>query len=182
MHDHTPTFAAIDFETADNGRDSACALAIVRAQGRRIVETASYLIRPPRREFIFSYLHGITWEDVAGEPTFKQLWPEIGRGLSGVDFLVAHNAGFDRSVLYRCCEEAGLEPPPLDFHCTVKVAKHVWRLQHASLPCVCDYLGIGLHHHDPESDAAACARILIAALGSGRELPPVLGVRRRGRA
>jgi DNA polymerase-3 subunit epsilon len=178
MHNRAPIFVAIDFETADFGRDSACALAIVRVHGQRIVEKTSLLIRPPRRDFVFSYLHGITWEDVVGEPTFKQLWPRIARELSGVDFLVAHNAGFDRSVLRQCCERARVEPPPHDFHCTVKVAKHIWRLRHASLPHVCDYLGIDLKHHDPESDALACARILIAALGSGRELPPVLGVRR----
>jgi len=173
-----PTFAAIDFETADYGRDSACALAVVRVQGRRIIERSTHLIRPPRRDFVFSYLHGITWADVAGEPTFRELWPTIARELADVDYLVAHNAGFDRSVLYQCCERARVAPPPQDFHCTVKVAKHLWRLRHASLPHVCDYLGIGLQHHDPSSDALACARILIAALESGRELPPVLGARR----
>ncbi len=89
-------FAAIDFETADFGRDSACALAIVRVHGSRIVGASSYLIRPPRRSFVFTYLHGISWEDVADKPTFGQLWPRIERDLAGVDFLVAHNASFDR--------------------------------------------------------------------------------------
>jgi DNA polymerase-3 subunit epsilon len=178
MSDSTPAFAAIDFETADYERDSACALAIVRVRGGSIVGKSSYLIRPPRRDFVFSYLHGITWEDVAKEPTFKQLWPTIERELADVDFLAAHNAGFDRSVLYRCCERAGCDPPGHHFHCTVKVAKHVWRLPRAPLPHVCGYLGIDLQHHDPESDATACARILIAALETGRELPPFLGARR----
>jgi DNA polymerase-3 subunit epsilon len=178
MSDKAPTFAAIDFETADYGRDSACALAIVRVRGSRIVGKSSYLIRPPRRDFVFTYIHGITWEDVAREPTFKQLWPTIARELADVEFLVAHNAGFDRSVLYHCCELAGFDPPAHHFHCTVKVAKHIWRLRRAPLPHVCGYLGIELQHHDPESDAMACARILIAALESGKELPPFLGVRR----
>jgi DNA polymerase-3 subunit epsilon len=178
MPSQTPIFAAIDFETADYGRDSACALAIVRVCGSRIVGKSCYLIRPPRRDFVFTYIHGITWEDVAKEPTFKQLWPVIERELEGVDFLVAHNAGFDRSVLRHCCEQVGCEPPPHHFHCTVKVAKQIWRLRHGSLPHVCEYLGIELQHHDPESDAMACARILIAALESGKELPPYLGVRR----
>jgi DNA polymerase-3 subunit epsilon len=171
-------FAAIDFETADYGRDSACALAIVRVHGSRIIGTSSYLIRPPRRTFIFTYLHGIAWEDVADKPTFGQLWPRIERDLAGVDFLVAHNASFDRSVLHRCCEHAGHEPPPFAFHCTVKVARHVWGISPAALPNCCEHLGIRLRHHDPESDAAACARIFIAALKSGSPLPSHLGPRR----
>ena len=59
-----PVFAAIDFETADYGRDSACAVAVVRVERSEIVDRVRYLIRPPRRHFVFSYLHGITWDDV----------------------------------------------------------------------------------------------------------------------
>ena len=36
----SPTFAAIDFETADYGRDSACAVAVVRVEGGVIVDRA----------------------------------------------------------------------------------------------------------------------------------------------
>ena len=35
-----PTFVAIDFETADYGRDSACALALVRVEAGVIVQRA----------------------------------------------------------------------------------------------------------------------------------------------
>jgi DNA polymerase-3 subunit epsilon len=31
------------------------------------------------------------------------------------------------------------------------------------LPDVCSYLGLPLRHHDPASDAEACAQIVIAA-------------------
>jgi DNA polymerase-3 subunit epsilon len=57
---YSPTFAAIDFETADYGRDSACAVAVVRVEGRVVVDRVRYYIRPPRRHFVFSYLHGIS--------------------------------------------------------------------------------------------------------------------------
>jgi len=57
-------FAAIDFETADYGRDSACALSVVILENGKVVKKAFSLIRPPRRDFVFSYLHGITWGDV----------------------------------------------------------------------------------------------------------------------
>ena len=61
MHRKSP-FVAIDFETADYQQDSACAVALVRVEGSQIVQRHHFLIRPPRQRFIFSYLHGITWE------------------------------------------------------------------------------------------------------------------------
>ena len=54
------TFVAIDFETADHGPDSACAVGLVRVSGNRIVKRKYYLIRPTRRSFFFTPVHGIT--------------------------------------------------------------------------------------------------------------------------
>lgn len=70
-----PTFVALDFETADYSPDSACALGLVRVENHQIVERTYSLIKPPRQRFVFTYLHGITWEDVANQPTFAELWP-----------------------------------------------------------------------------------------------------------
>ncbi|MBE3039267.1 MAG: 3'-5' exonuclease [Chloroflexi bacterium] len=160
-------FAAIDFETADCGRDSACAVGVVRVERNKIVERVYHLIRPPRRHFVFTYLHHITWDDVADAPTFRQVWPSLRKTLEGVEFLAAHNAGFDKAVLNACCERARLRPPAHSFHCTMRIARHVWNVRPAALPDVCKKLRIGLDHHDPASDAHACARILIAAIKAG---------------
>ena len=70
-----PTFVALDFETADYSPDSACALGLVRVENHRIVERTYSLIKPPRRRFVFTYLHGITWEDVAHQPTSPNYGP-----------------------------------------------------------------------------------------------------------
>jgi len=158
-----PTFVALDFETADYPRDSACALGLVRVENHRIVRRTYHLIRPPRRRFCFTYLHGITWEDVAHQPTFAELWPSLTPFLEDVDFLAAHNASFDRSVLQRCCETAGLTPPGLPFECTVRLARQTWNIFPTKLNNVCDHLGIPLKHHQADSDAEACALIVIAA-------------------
>jgi DNA polymerase-3 subunit epsilon len=40
-------FLALDFETANYYRDSACALGLVRVENNEIVDRASFLIRPP---------------------------------------------------------------------------------------------------------------------------------------
>ncbi len=161
--DQGPTFVALDFETADYSPDSACALGLVRVENHRIVRRTYRLIKPPRRRFVFTYLHGITWEDVAGQPTFAELWPSLTPILEGVDFLAAHNASFDRSVLEKCCEAAGLDPPSIPFRCTVQLARRTWNIRPTKLNNVCDYLGITLKHHHAASDAEACALIVMAA-------------------
>jgi DNA polymerase-3 subunit epsilon len=158
-----PTFVALDFETADYYPDSACALALVRVENHQIVERAYSLIKPPRRRFVFTYLHGITWEDVAHQPSFGELWPTYAPMLAGIDFLAAHNASFDRSVLRCCCENAGLKPPRTPFRCTVQLARQTWDIYPTKLNHVCDRLGITLKHHQAASDAEACALIVIAA-------------------
>lgn len=156
-------FVAIDFETADNGADSACAVGLVRVEALQVVRKEVVLIRPPRSRIVFSYLHGITWEMVADAPDFAGIWPQLEPLLDGATHLVAHNAPFDRRVLQACCAAARLPAPTLPFLCTVQVARRHWGLRPANLPAVCRRLGIGLIHHDPGSDAEACARIVIAA-------------------
>src|SRR6478735_4466988 len=104
-----PTFAAIDFETADHGRDSACAVAIIKVVDGEIVSRWHRLIRPPRPRILFTWIHGISWTHVADKPCFRELWPEFCEQLEDVQFLAAHNAGFDRAILNGCCAMAGVE-------------------------------------------------------------------------
>ncbi len=167
-----PTFVAIDFETADYSPDSACALGLVRVENHQIVQRTYGLIKPPRRRFVFTYLHGITWEDVAHQPSFAEFWPTVTPLLEGIDFLAAHNASFDRSVLLRCCEAAGLKPPQAPFQCTVRLARQTWNIYPTKLNNVCDHLGITLKHHHAASDAEACALIVIAAHQGGGAAKP----------
>jgi DNA polymerase III subunit epsilon len=167
-------FAALDFETADYGRDSACALSIVIVENDTIIDTWTHLIRPPRRDFVFTYLHGIAWEHVKSKPTFGELWGDIAKKLLSVNFVAAHNASFDRSVLRACCETAAVETVKLSFVCTVRAARSIWGFYPTTLADVCRQLRIPLRHHDAESDAQACARILLAARERGHEYHHVL--------
>lgn len=161
------TFAAIDFETANQDRFSACAVGIVVASGGRIVAREQFLIRPPGSYFCFTYIHGLAWRDVESAPDFGMLWPRLRRHLRRVDFLAAHNASFDRGVLNACCELAKVEPPRLPFVCTVSLARAWWSIYPTKLPRVCSELGIPLRHHEALSDAEACARIVLRAQGEG---------------
>jgi DNA polymerase-3 subunit epsilon len=164
-------FVAIDFETADYHGDSACAVALMRVEGAQIVARRFSLLRPPRPAFRFSHIHGITWADVRSAPAFADAWPALSPILDGAAFLAAHNAAFDRRVLQMCCLAAGLPPPPLPFLCTVQLARRTWKLRSAKLPDVCRFLGVQLKHHDPASDAEACARIVLAAKRAAEATP-----------
>ncbi len=158
-------FVALDFETANTSRDSACALAAVRVERGVVVDRAYALIRPPSPRFEFTYIHGITWAHVAAAPAFDAVWRQFAPLFAGADFLAAHNASFDRSVLRACCERYGLAMPATPFACTVKLARERWNLHPTKLPDVARHLGLPLKHHDAASDAEVCARIVLAARG-----------------
>ncbi|MBH24952.1 MAG: exonuclease [Myxococcales bacterium] len=177
-------FVALDFETANLKRDSACQIALAVVEDNTVVETRERLIRPPSRQFTFTYVHGLTWRDVADADPFDAVWPEFEALLEGAEFIAAHNAGFDRSVLRACCERSGLEMPRTPFVCTVQMARQVWQLKRARLPDVCEALSIPLrNHHNAGADATACARIVIEArrTASPLEIRPLGSSRKRKR-
>jgi DNA polymerase-3 subunit epsilon len=167
-------FVAIDFETADNGPDSACAVGLVRVENSQIVRREKVLIRPPRPYIRFAWLHGISWTMVKDMLPFAEVWPPLSSILDGVKFLAAHNASFDRRVLHACCAAAQLDAPRLPFRCSMQLARRVWQQPHNNLKSLCRRLGIALNHHDPLSDAEACARIVIAAATFIAECPSPL--------
>ena len=67
MTHSSTSFVAIDFETANHNRNSACEIGLVSVREGLIVAEHRFLIRPPTDEFIpwFTDLHGIAWDDVA---------------------------------------------------------------------------------------------------------------------
>jgi DNA polymerase III subunit epsilon len=154
-------FVAIDFETANRSATSACAIGLVTVENGAITQQEHFLIRPPSREFEFTYVHGLTWKDVAKAPTFGDLWPQISTIMSGAEFFAAHNASFDQKVLHECCDWYGLDRPVQSFQCTVQLARRIWNIRPTKLPNVCEYLNIELEHHQALSDASACAQIVI---------------------
>jgi len=163
----SPVILAFDFETATNARNSACQLAVVRIEGWKVASEDSWLIRPPSDQFLFTHIHGIEWSHVRHAPNFGELWKHISPFFDGVDFLAAHNAPFDRSVLDACCSTHGLKNPTVKYIDSIQVARNTFDIFPTKLNNVCDRLGIPLKHHDAGSDARACAQILIQANAVG---------------
>jgi DNA polymerase-3 subunit epsilon len=170
------TFVAIDFETANKHRDSACQVGMVRVEGSTIVRAEARLIRPPTDFFEFTHIHGITSKMLreAGAGPFVRVWRELEGMLEGASYLVAHNAEFDKSVLEACFKLDGLRMLPLPWRCSMWAAKEAWPdLPSKKLDVVCQRLGIALKHHEALSDAKACAEVwhrsqaVIMARGNG---------------
>ncbi len=162
-------FVALDFETPNKSGDSACAVGLVKITGGEIVARECHLINPQTyflKEFTQN-VHGLSADDVKDAPLFDAVWDELSPLLEGADFIAAHNARFDKSVLLKCCKTHGIKPPEQEFLCTVKLAKKHWQLKCAKLNVVCDHLGIELNHHEALSDALACATIVQKAAETG---------------
>lgn len=160
-------FAAIDFETACHDADSACAVGVVVVEAGEIVDRLYEVIRPPTPRFAFTHIHGLTWNHVKDAQRFDAVWERMAPALRNVEFFAAHNAPFDRNVLRSCCDSYGLALPETGFLCTVQLARAQWNIRPTRLPDVCRYLDIPLRHHQADSDAEACARIVLAAQREG---------------
>ncbi|WP_238182045.1 3'-5' exonuclease [Methylobacterium trifolii] len=159
------TILAIDFETANERRDSACAVGLAWIEGDRIVRRASRLIRPPEMRFSPGNIrvHGILPADVRDQPGFAEAMaeflPDLSRGL-----ILAHNAGFDIGVLRASLAGAGVAVPPLTYLCTLQISRKVFPdPAGCGLGKVAARLGIRFEHHDAGEDAYACAEIALAA-------------------
>jgi DNA polymerase-3 subunit epsilon len=150
------SWVAIDFETANETRGSACALGVAIVEAGQVIDRASWLIRPPTLDFnpYNVMIHGITAADVASAPTFDSLWPTIETLLAGRP-VVAHYASFDISVLRHSLDAYGISWPRLEYVCTRVLAKKVWTdLLSYSLPVVAKHCGHPPKHGSTRCDAA----------------------------
>lgn len=156
-------FVAIDFETANEKRYSACSLGITKVVNNEIVEEKYWLIKPPEMRFVAqnTWIHGIFPEDVKDEKTFKELWEEIRPYLEG-ELVVAHNASFDTSVLRALLDYYNLEYPSFKYVCTVILSQnHIFDIKNHKLNTLAKYVGHEFKHHHAGEDASACAKIMI---------------------
>lgn len=159
-------FIAMDFETANANRTSACSLGITIIRDNKIKDTFQTLINPQQTfawpNMKINHLHP---EDVKNAPTFKQIWPLIQNFYTKDQLVVAHNATFDNDVLCQTLNHQQIRAPRFLSLDSLLVMKHlVPGLKNYRLNTICDRLGIDLkHHHQALDDATACARIILWA-------------------
>ncbi len=158
-------FTAIDFETANGFRGSPCSVGLVRVRDGVMVDRVSWMMRPPQGFDRFDprnvRIHGITADQVAQAPRFAEVYADL-RAFCGQDVLVAHNAGFDVGVIESALEVSEADVPPLEYACTLMLARKVYDLPSYALPSASRAAGfVPGRHHEALADAEACAAILI---------------------
>ncbi len=155
-------FTAIDFETANQQRASACAVGIAVVRGGQVVHTQEWLIRPPTGlDFHWRNIqvHGIRPAQVEDAPEWPEVWEQIAAVIDR-DALVAHNAPFDRGVWRATTEMSRLRAVEPEFFCTLQLSRRLLDLPSNRLPNVVEALGIeDFSHHEAGADALACARV-----------------------
>ena len=183
---HTQPLALIDTETT--GKDPArgdriVEIAIVHFQHGEVTGRHGFLVNPgmpiPAEA---AAVHGITDEQVKGEPRFEQLAPRLVELLRG-RVPVAYNAGFDRGFVHAEMRRAKIAPvkstsvppalrPGLDW-----IDPLIWAraLQTTAkgfkLGEVAARAGVDLTNaHRATDDAEAAGRVLYALLANEREL------------
>ena len=157
-------FVAIDFETANEKRNSPCSIGIVIVKGGQVVEKIHYLIKPKEMRFmpINIGIHGIRPAMVKDEPEFNEIWDKIKHYFNEDNLIIAHNASFDVSVLRNTLELYNIEAPKFNYICTMKLARNFYKqLDNAKLNTVNKFLGYEFNHHDALADALACSNILL---------------------
>ena len=159
-------FTAIDFETANPNRASACSMGLARVRDGQVVHSAATLIQPPAQYSEFSgfntKIHGITAAMVAKAPTWREAAAWL-RDYAGDDLLAAHNAAFDMSVLRQACAAERLPVPGNEYVCTLVLARRACQLASYRLPDVAAEFGVSLTaHHDAGADARCAAQVAVA--------------------
>ncbi|MGN7251993.1 hypothetical protein [Arthrobacter sp. SAFR-014] len=160
------SFTAIGFETANSHRGSACAVGLVKVRDGHIVDTASWLIKPPPGIDDFDpinvELHGIPKPDVQNAADWEMSLEGILQFVSE-DPIVAFDAAYDASVMRTATEHEQLDLPAKDFYCALHLAEDQLTLPRHRLSDVLAALELPpVERHEPRAHALACARIVLA--------------------
>ncbi|WP_044211570.1 exonuclease domain-containing protein [Flammeovirga sp. OC4] len=159
-------FIAIDFETANAKRTSACSIGIVVVENYEIVDSQHHLIKPLPNYYnaMNIDIHGITPEMTESAPTFDLRWSELHQLLTKYP-LLAHNAAFDFTVLRDTLTAYHQPLPDIEFYCSLILSrKALPNLDGYGLSALSDHFNIKLDHHNAESDAKAAAIIALKML------------------
>ena len=156
--------AVIDFETANDDPSSACQVGYVIIKKNKIYKIGSFYIKPKTNDFKYTYTHGITASMVKNELDFHKVWPKIQKEFKGIDYFAAHNAPFDKRVLDNCLDKFKFKKNLIKFICTLQISRIYWKkgidVNNHQLSTIAKKNKFNLNHHEAESDAIACAKII----------------------
>ena len=160
------SFVAVDFETANPSRASACSVGVVRVDAGEVTDAWSTLIDPETSFHPMNvWIHNIDETAVVGAPRFPEVMDRITATMDGSEVLIAHSAAFDLRVIADSALRYEMQLEPLPFACT-RVFSRAWWPNWPSYALkrvvtelkLEDELG-GWNHHDALWDAQAAAAI-----------------------
>ena len=153
-------FIAIDFETANPKRVSACAIGYAKVCDCEIAENNGYLIKPVGGHAPFqSKIHGIKEEHTFDKPEFGEMFSEIqdifnyplvAYSLFNKQVLNALSEHFSLGLRFEYIDSCSLAKEQLP---NLKNHKLKTLIKHFELP--------SFKHHDATEDALACAKVFL---------------------
>ena len=152
---------AIDFETANQNRISACALGLVFIKNDRIAYQTSFHIKPPETEKFLSRnieIHGITAEVVEYAMTFDELWEYELSKYFNQNLIIFHNASMDLSVLKNLFAFYSIKDYNIEYLDTMQLAAKTGnpkKISELAEKFEIEYID----KHNPEIDAKVCAYV-----------------------
>ena len=157
-------FTALDFETANSYRKSACSIGLVKVRNGIIVDKYYSLIKPEPFWFhpINVSIHGITKESCLNAPTFDELWNELEDWIDD-EVIVGHNVSFERSVINHLSKEYGVDINVREYLCSLYLSRVAFpHLDSHRLPNVYAEINNNVfNHHNALDDAIASAEIVM---------------------
>lgn len=159
-------FLTIDFEVASRYEYSPCSVAIYKFTENSCAKLYSTLINSGDVFFDpqLVKLHGITAKMVQNAPSINIVMKEICNIIKD-NFLFAHNATYDILKIINGCTYHNIDIPNFKYADSLMVAKRTWKgLINYKLDTVSDFLNIELNHHNADSDAIACGKIMLKAM------------------
>ena len=154
-------YIAIDFETANNERISACKIGLAFVHNDTLVNDDYFYIKPPKHiKFAQTHtqIHGITQKDVKDEDNFKEVWEIWLKEYFNNNLIALHNSSMDASILKQLFEYYQITDYNVQYIDTMEIAKK--NNYPAKLIELSNLFGHTIkNHHDPVEDATACAII-----------------------
>lgn len=170
------TYLSLDVETPNRKNDRISQIGLLLIQNGNVIEDHSSLINP---ETYFAEINteitGIDEEKVAHAPTLAQYWPSV-KDLFEKYVVVAHNAAFDLTVLYKALVSYSIDFPKIYYVCTCQESmQRLPELKHFSLKALSEHFGIPLGtQHDAGSDAEGCSLLFEKMKSQGFSFTPEL--------
>jgi DNA polymerase-3 subunit epsilon len=158
-------YVVVDVETTGvlaNHTDRIIEIAILRLNADGQIADRYVSLVNPERDLGPTDIHGICARDVLHAPRFSEIVGDVVSFMANA-VIVAHNVRFDAGFVRAECKRAGCDLPDFPTLCTLYLASRlVSSLASRQLSECCKHFGIDIANcHSAESDATACARLLM---------------------